>query len=120
MRDIGHRIRRYRLTRFAPPEDKVRRRLRWLWAVGALWLLWAGVLSDHSFYRIWRLGRASVQAERELEQGRSENQRLDAELRDPQAGRERAERLLRERSGMARRGEIIYRVEGAVPDSLAR
>jgi len=120
MRDIGNRIRRYRLSRYAPPDDPVRRGLRWVWAFGVLWLLWAGLISDHSFFRIWRLAQDNAHAERDLEQSRRDNARIDSELGDPKAGRERAERVLRERNGMAKRGEIIYRVEDDTPDSLAR
>ena len=48
MRDIGRRIQRYRLSRYAPPRGPVRRRLKWLWLLGAGWLTWIGVVSDHS------------------------------------------------------------------------
>jgi cell division protein FtsB len=93
---------------------------RWIWAGLALWLLWAGLVSDHSFYRIWRLGRENERYQLELERVRHEIDRLEAELRSPQAMRERAERQLREENGMAKPGEIIYRIFGGPRDSLAR
>ncbi len=120
MRDIGVRIQKYRLSRYASPQSVFRRRLRWVWIVAAIWLAWAGLLSEHSYYRIWRLDREKAGAARELERVRSEIARLDAELQDPEAGRMRAERWLRERDGMARPKEIVYRIRSGIPDSLSR
>jgi cell division protein FtsB len=120
MRDIGSRFRRYRLTRYAPAGSDLRRRLRWVWLAGALWLIWAALVSEHSFYRTWRLDRENREARRELERLRAEVARLDAEARDPEAARRRAERRLRERDGMAKPGEIIYRIQPRGADTLAR
>jgi len=118
MRDISQRLKRHRLSRYAAPVDAVRRRLRWAWVLGGLWLVWIALVSDHSLLRIWKLGRENTRARQELEQVRAEIARLDAQSKDPKAGREMAEHALRERSGMARPGEIIYRIQGAGPDSL--
>jgi hypothetical protein len=38
MSDIGSRIGRYRLSRYAIPLDPVRRRLRWFWLVVLAWV----------------------------------------------------------------------------------
>jgi len=119
MRDIGVRIRRYRLGRYAPAGDPLRGRLRWLWVVGALWMVWAGLLSEHSLFRIWRLDRENAAARRDLERLQAEVARLDGELRDPAAGRLRAERWLRERDGMAKPREIVYRIHPRGADTLA-
>jgi cell division protein FtsB len=120
MRDIDRRIRRYRLARYALPDDPVRRHLRWAWLVGALWLLWIGLFSDHSVLRLAGLGRDQDRTERVLERTRAEVARLEAELRDPARMRERGEKALREGAGMARPGEIVYRIDGGRADSLAR
>lgn len=109
MSDITRRLQRHRLSRYAMPESALPRRLRWAWVAGALWLLWIGALSDHSLYRISMLSRDQVVAQRELEQVRGEIRQLDAQLKDPKAQAEHAEKLLREQQGMARPGEIIYR-----------
>jgi len=109
MRDIQTRLLRYRLSRYAAPDPL--RRLRWVWVIVALWLAWVGLLSDHSLIHIWRLDRENTAARRELETLRAEIARLDAELADPEAGRLRAEHWLRERDGMARPKEIIYRIQ---------
>jgi len=120
MRDIGSRINRYRLSRYAVPVDKIRRRLRWAWLLGVLWLIWVGVVSDHSLLRIWSLNRENAQAGRRLEEMRGEIDRLNAQLKDPAAERRLAERMLREKSGMARPGEIVYRIDAGAGDTLGR
>ena len=117
MRDIGNRIRRYRLSRYAPPEDPLHRWLRWLWVPITLWAIWAVALSNHSLYRLWRLGHENAESRRELERTQIELGRLEAGMRDPKAVRELAEHALRERTGMAKPGEIIYRIRGAAGDS---
>ena len=120
MRDIGSRIQRYRLSRYASPQDPLRRRLRWAWLALVSWLLWAGVTSDHSFARLWRLNRERAQVRRDLGRVQQETERLERELRDPGARRDLAERELREKSGMARPDEIIYRIREAPVDSFPR
>ena len=120
MRDIGVRIRRYRLARYAPAGSSIRRRLRVVWLIAAVWLAWAALISEHSFYRTWRLDRENARTRRELERVRAEVERLDAESRDPEAGRLRAERQLREQHGMAKPGEIIYLILPRGADTLAR
>jgi cell division protein FtsB len=115
MRDIGTRIQRYRLSRYAPPEDRVRRGLRWAWLIGALWLAWIGFLSEHNLVRLRQLSGEHQRSEARLRQLNSEVARLDAQHRDPAARRALAEHALRERSGMARPGEIIYQIRPEDP-----
>ena len=50
----------------------------------------------------------------------AEIRQLDEEMNDPEAQRDLAERVLRERNGMARKGEIVYRIRGADSDTTAR
>lgn len=116
MRDIGERIQRYRLSRYAPPEDRVQRRMRWVWFVAALWLAWVGVLSEHNFYRLWQLHRERGAVETKLARTRTQATDLEGELRSPDAVRWLAEKTAREQHGWARQGEIIYRVEDAQPN----
>jgi cell division protein FtsB len=117
MRDIGSRIHRYRLSRYAKPVDRVRRRLRWAWLLGALWLIWISVVGDHSLWRIWRLSVENQRSKRQLTEIRAQLDRMDQEIHDPRLGRELAEKTLREKNGMARPGEIVYRISGSAPDS---
>jgi len=116
MRDIGRRIQRYRLARYAP-----HRRLsapRWVWIALAIWVMWAGFVSDHSFYQLWRLERASAREHANLERTRLELQRLDRQTNDPRARLSEAERHLREDDGWSRPNEIIYRIDdGTSPRS---
>ncbi len=113
MRDIGRRIQRYRLTRYAPT-----RRLsvpRWAWIALGVWALWAGVVSDHSFYQLWRLERAGARERANLERTRVELQRLEQQTRDPRVRLSEAERHLREEDGWSRPNEIIYRIDDDAP-----
>jgi cell division protein FtsB len=119
MRDIDRRLRRYRLSRYATPDDAVRRRLRWVWLAGLLWLAWIGLFSDHSVWRWLRLGREHARTTQELARTEAETRRLEHDLEDPRLARERAEKALREEAGMAGQDEIVYRVDDVVRDSLA-
>ena len=109
MRDIGRRIQRYRLARYAPT-----RRLsvpRWAWIALGVWGLWAGLISDHSFYQLWRLERASTREHVHLERTRLELQRVERQTRDPRVRLSEAERHLREEDGWSGPNEIIYRID---------
>jgi len=119
MSDIGRRLSQHRLSRYAPPADPVRRRLRWFWPLLLVWLAWVLVISNHSAYRLWRLQQETRTTQAEIERTRAQLAALERERSDPEAQRERAERMLRN-DGMARPGEIVYRVRGgATPDTLA-
>ena len=119
MRDIGARIKRYRLSRYRAPDDPWSRYRKWLVLAAAVWVLWAGFVSDHSFYRLWRVHHDATRERAELERTLHEVDRLGADLNDPQARKERTESVLRE-GGWAKENEIIYRVQEGVPDSLKR
>ncbi len=117
MRDIGHRLSRYRLSRYALPDDPVQRRMRWAWLALIGWLVWVGVLSDHSFLRLWKLSIENGRTHHQLANASAEANRLDAQTKDRKAFRDLGERRLRE-DGMARPDEIIYRVRKVPPESL--
>jgi cell division protein FtsB len=118
MRDIESRLQRYRLARYAPPGSSLPTWIRWVWVLIGLWGLWALAFSGHSAWRLWRLERDNERARIELERTQDELARLESGMRDPQAVRDMAEHLLREKTGMARPGEIVYRVRGAPADSV--
>jgi cell division protein FtsB len=122
MRDIGTRIQRYRLSRYERRDPPLLRRLRWAWPLVALWLVYVGFLSEHSLYRLWRLNRENERLRTTLGATRQEIEHLDRQLNDPRASQERGEHALRERNGMGRRTEIIYRyADPAAPaDSASR
>jgi cell division protein FtsB len=119
MGDLGSRIRRYRLSRYARPESPLRHRMAWVWLALAGWVLWAGFVSDHSFLQLWRLERERAQIERRLGDVRQEIDRLEAAERDPNTKQQQAEENARVKNGMARPGEIVYLIRGDKADSLA-
>jgi cell division protein FtsB len=110
VRDIGERIRRYRLSRYGSSATRPRR-LGWIWPLLALWLVYAGLLGEHSWLRIWRMNRENADRQKELAATRAEQARLEHQLRDPSAQRDRGEKILREQSGFARKDELIYRIQ---------
>ena len=120
MESFVRRIQRHNLSRYGRPASRFRRRLRWAWLAVAAWFVWIGFLSDHSLWRIWRLSRESGQAERELARVRGSVAKLEKEADSPAARRLSAEKMLRERDGMARPGEIVYRIQDGAPDTLRR
>ncbi len=119
MRDIGRRIQRYRLSRYRPLPSGIPRPPRWVWLVAAAWLIYIGLLSDRSLYRIWRMGQENSRAEKRLHDAESEISRLDREAKDPHARQDEAEQALR-REGFAKRGEIIYRIQPGGVDTTGR
>ena len=122
MRDIGKRIQRYRLSRYGRTDASLLRRLRWAWPPLALWLVYVGLLSEHSLFRLWRLNVEKTRLRTALVVTRGEIGRLERKLTDPRARQEHGEHALRERDGMGGRDEIIYRYSDPVapPDSLGR
>ena len=100
------------------PGGGARPRRRWLWLLLAAWLAWIGVFSSHSLWRITRLKHDLSGANAEIARVHAQTRHLDDQLSDPQARAEHGEEMLR-RQGMARPGEIVYRL-GGVSDSLPR
>jgi cell division protein FtsB len=120
MKDIGSKILR-RPSRYASPDDPWRRRIvRIVIPALLVWVVYAGVLSEHSWWRLWRLSHEQKQTATRLDATRGEVVRLERELSDPDERRALQERVLRERNGYARPTEIVYRIDGALPDSSAR
>ena len=117
MRDIGSRIGRYRLSRYGSHSHGSRLLLP-VWIAIAAWSVWALAFSNHSFYKLWTLKRQNVEAKQELARTQRELSELESGLKDPAAVRELAEHQLREKTGMAKPGEIIYRIQPANRDSL--
>ena len=93
-----------------------RRWLRWVVLGVSVWLLYVGVLSDHSLWRILRLKRDIAASDSELKRVQAESHRLESRLDDPRTREQHAEEVLRSQ-GFARPGEIVYRLGGAVADS---
>src|SRR5262249_1357902 len=110
MRDVGREFQRRRLQRYQPASPAWGRRGRWLAAFVGLWLLYSVFLSDHGFYRIWRLQEQNRRTEAELASINREIDELDSKLKNPEERRQREEVELRSKR-MAKPGEIIYDVK---------
>ena len=115
MRDIGRKIRRYRLSRYGRSHGGFPG--PWLWIALGAWLLWASIVSDHSFYQLWKLDRENTRQRATLARVEEQLRDLQRRTSDPRVRRQEAERLLREQNGMARPGEIIYRIQDDDSDS---
>jgi cell division protein FtsB len=115
MRDIGTRIQRYRLSRYAPPGSRRSHGLFWFWLAAALWLIWAAFVSEHNFVRLGQLDRERARSANELKRIQGQVAVLDARLRNPAAQRDLTEHALREKAGMARPGELIYQIPAVTP-----
>ena len=114
MRDIGRRIQRHRLSRYAHAQ---RPRLpRWIWLALGAWILWAGFATNHSFMQLWRVERISHHDHERLEETRASLAVSNQLARDPNARKLEAEKHLREDEGWSRDDEIIFRIDdkGAV------
>jgi cell division protein FtsB len=119
MRDITRRLARHP-SAYGPPKGPWVR-LRRLFAIGiGAWLLWAGLLSEHSALRLWQVGRRDTRVANEARTVQTEAERVGRQLKDPDERHDLAEQVLREEHGLARKGEQVYRVDGSTPDSLAR
>jgi cell division protein FtsB len=113
MRDIGRRIQGYRLSRYAHAQRA--HVPKWAWLALGAWMLWAGLLSDHSFYQLWRMQRVSQREQARLLETQTALRHLDRQARDGNERKRIAERMLREQEGWARPGEIIYRIDDKSP-----
>ena len=105
---------------FARPEGKGRagkgRHIpRWFWLVAGLWLAWVTVLSDHSFWRISQLKHEIATAEAETVHLKQDTDRLERQVKDPEARKFRAEEIARTQHGWAAPGELVYRFRGSEP-----
>ena len=119
MRDIGRRIQRYRLSRYRPLPSGIPHPPRWVWLAAAAWLVYIGILSDRSLYRIWRMGQENSRAVKRLHDAETEIHRLDQDAADPRARLDEAERALR-REGFAKPGEIVYRIQANAADTTGK
>lgn len=88
---------------------------RWFWLAAGLWLAWVTVLSDHSFWRISQLKHEIASAEAETVHLKQDTERLELQVKDPEARKFRAEEIARTQHGWAAPGELVYRFRGSEP-----
>jgi len=110
MRDVGREFQRRRLQRYQPAGPAWGRRGRWLVAFVGLWLLYSVFLSDHGFYRIWRLEDLNRRTEAEQASTNREIEEIESKLKNPELKRQSEEAELRAK-GMARPIELLYDVK---------
>jgi len=65
---------------------------------------------DYGIYKIWRQKRRITQLEREIEVLKVENVRLEREVSLLERDLSYVEKIARERYGMVKEGEIVYKV----------
>ncbi|MEP7027489.1 MAG: hypothetical protein ABI960_02730 [Candidatus Eisenbacteria bacterium] len=110
MRDIGIRIQRYKLSRYAPPRTLSERARLWLTLGLAGWMIWALFLSDHSAVRMMGLAHRQSSTVAQLASTEKSVRRLELDLKsadDPAV----AERILHDRHNFARPGEMLYVIQ---------
>ena len=115
-RDITRRVLGRPMHSPYMPGGGVPSRRLWWWVGGFLWLAWIALLSDHSLWRIFRLKQELRAANVEIAQIEGATRKLDAQMSDPHARAEQSEEILR-KQGMARPGEIVYRLGGDADSS---
>jgi cell division protein FtsB len=110
MRDIGIRIQRYRLQRYAKPGSTGDRARMVLTFALAGWVIYAVFLSGHSLVRIAALEHKRGTTEKRLTDVQGEVKRAEQDLAqsdDPAV----VERVLRERHNFAHEGEVLYVIQ---------
>ena len=108
MKDVGVRIARQKLLRYRVPESDGARWRKWvILAVGA-WIVWALFLSDHSVTRLLKLKSDRDRLAGQLARAQEELQKTRSHALGGKPTSDEQERILRERHGYARAGEIIY------------
>lgn len=119
MKDITRRLARHP-SAYGPPRGPWARLRRMLLIGLGVWLVWAGLLSEHSLLRLWQVSRQNARVERDARAVQAEAERIGRQLRDPDEKRALAEQVLREEHGLARKDERVYRVDGSAPDTTGR
>jgi len=90
--------------------DRRKRRRRLALGVGIAILIYMFVGGDYGIYKIWRQKRRITQLEREIEVLKVENVRLEREVSLLERDLSYVEKIARERYGMVKEGEIVYKV----------
>jgi cell division protein FtsB len=84
----------------------------------ALWIVYEGLLSQHSVLNLYKFGQERDQLKQELAAAEAKRDSLKKQIGLLQSDDFTMEKLAREKMGLAREGEIIYRYEDAAPEDL--
>jgi cell division protein FtsB len=90
---------------------------RWIWFALGGYLLYVGLLSDHSLLHILQLKGRLNRLEHETRQVDAETADLKSRNADAESRRFRAEEIARTQHGWAADGEIVYRFRDGSADS---
>lgn len=89
------------------------RRAVTLTVIGAIVLVY-GVLGNHGILQRFRLQREKSELERKIKEANDETRQLQLQSRDLDTNMKAIEKVARERYGMAREGERVYRAVDSV------
>ena len=89
--------------------DRRKRRKRLFLGIGIAILIYMFVGGDYGIYKIWSQKRRITQLEREIEALKVENAHLEREVSLLERDLSYVEKVARERYGMVKEGEIIYK-----------
>ena len=88
-----------------------KRRLRWIWGLLALCLVcYIFVGGDYGLYRIIHQAREKKALQKEMDAIKTQNAQLKVEIALLETDMEYIEKIARERYGMVKKGERLYRI----------
>jgi len=88
-----------------------------LLAIVALWIVYEGLLSQHSVLNLYKFKQERDQREKALAAAEAKRDSLKLQLQLLESDDFTMEKLAREKMGWAREGEIIYRYEESDPET---
>ena len=71
-----------------------------------------GVFGNHGIYQRWSLQHEKADLERKIKEANEETKQLQTQSKDLDSSKKAIEKVARERYGMAREGEHVYKVTG--------
>lgn len=89
-----------------------------LLAIVALWIVYEGILSQHSIVNLYKFRQERNQLKQELAAAEARRDSVKKQLEMLESDDFIIEKLAREKLGLAREGEIIYRYEQPAPEGL--
>jgi cell division protein FtsB len=98
------------MSRLAPPPSFLRRHLRTILAVALFALLIHDIFGAHGFLAMRRTQKEIEQLRREIDRVNAENRELDGQVKALKNDPRMIERIAREEMGLARPGELIFKL----------
>ncbi len=79
--------------------------------IGAIVLVY-GVFGNHGIIQRWRLQHEKAELERKIREANEETKQLQLQSKELDSSKKAIEKVARERYGMAREGEKVYKATG--------